>query len=211
MTDRISLYNKALLYCSEPPLASLEAANVSRRVLDAVWDDGAVRKILEEGLWNSALRTLEIAYEPGIEPPFGHRRAFVQPDDLVRVNALCADPFLRQPLLQYLDEAGYWYADITTLYVSYVSDDPAFGGDLAGWSPSLAEAGARWIASVAAHGFNKAETQIQRMEAMAEHAFSVARNRDAMNQPTRFAPPGSWTRARSGLSGRYDRAGAASR
>lgn len=203
MTDKLSLYNKALLYCSEAPLAGLEDDTTARRVLDAVWDDGALRKILEEGFWNNAIRTLELAAEPGIEPPFGRRFAFVQPDDFVRVVALCQDEFLRAPLLDYVDEAGHWYADIDRIFVSFVSDDAAYGGDLSRWPPSLAEAGARWLASVAAHGFNKAEAQIQRMEAAAFRAFSIARNRDAMNQPTRFAPPGAWLRARAGRAGRY--------
>ncbi len=204
MTNRLSLYNKALLYCSEPPLADLAAATTARRVLDAVWTDGAVRKILEEGFWNTGLRTVEIAYDPGVAPSFGHARAFAQPDDLVRVNALCQDAYLTSPLLSYLDEAGYWYANIDVIYVSFVSDDPAFGGDLSRWPPSLAEAGARWLAAVAAHGFNKAESQIERMEAAARQAFAIARNRDAMNQPTRFLPPGRWTQARRGrIADRY--------
>lgn len=196
MTDKLAILNKALLYCSEQPLQSLTEDRTARRVLDAVWDGGAVRHILEEGLWNVALRTLELPYDPGIEPPFGHARAFRQPSDLVRISAMAADPWFRMPLTDYLDEAGYWYADVDTLYVSYVSDDAAFGGDLARWPPSLAEAGARWIASVAAHGFNKAEAQIERMEQAAERAFMKARSRDAMNQPTAFTPPGRWVRAR---------------
>ena len=63
MTDRLSLYNKALIYCSEAPLDSLEADSVARRVLDAVWNDGAVRKVLEEGLWNVALRSVALDYD----------------------------------------------------------------------------------------------------------------------------------------------------
>lgn len=205
MTDRLALYNKALLYCSEPPLQSLEDDVTARRVLDAIWADRALAKVLEEGLWNVALRTLEIAYDPGVAPPFGQARAFAQPADLVRVAAIACDAHLRQPLLTYLDEAGYWYADVDRIFVSYVSDDPAFGGDLSRWPPSLADAAARWIAALAAHGFNKAETQIHRMEAAAERAFALARNRDAMNQPTRFPPPGRWLSARAGRFDARDR------
>ena len=205
MTDRLALYNKALLYCSEPPLQSLEDDVTARRVLDAIWADRALAKVLEEGLWNVALRTLEIAYDPDVAPPFGQGRAFAQPPDLVRVAALTSDAHMRQPLLTYVDEAGYWYADVDRIFVSYVSDDPAYGGDLSRWPPSLADAAARWIGALAAHGFNKAETQIQRMEAAAERAFALARNRDAMNQPTRFPPPGRWLSARAGRFDARDR------
>lgn len=198
MTDRLSLYNRALLYASEQPLASLEVDTTARRVLDAVWADDAVGKILEEGLWNVALRSVELGSDPNVAPAFGRPHAFPKPADLVRVNAISADPYFDRPLLGYLDEAGYWHADLDVIYVSYVSDDPEFGGDLSRWPPSLAEAAARWLASVAAHGFNKAEAQIQRMEIAAERAFAVARGRDAVNQPTRFLPQGRWTRARAG-------------
>ncbi len=207
MTDRLSLYNKALLYCSEAPLDGLEADGVARRVLDAVWNDGAVRKVLEEGLWNSALRSVALDYDPDVMPAFGHARAFRQPDDLIRLNAISADAYFGQPLLAYLDEAGFWYADLDRVYLSYVSDDAGYGGDLSRWPASLAEAAARWIASVAAHGFNKAEAQIQRMELAADRAFATARNRDAMKQPTRFAPAGSWSRSRHGGYGRFDMGG----
>lgn len=202
MTSRLALYNRALIFCSEQPLADLEANTSARHALDALWTDGAVRKVLEEGLWNVGLRALELPYDPGVAPPFGHAHAFAQPADLVRVNAICRDPYMAEPLLNYLDEAGYWYADPDVIYVSYVSDDPNFGGDLSRWPPSLAEAAARWLASVAAHGFNKAEAQIQRMEAAADRAFAVARSRDAANQPTAFAPPGRWLRARAGGASR---------
>ncbi len=208
MTDRLSLYNRALLYCSETPLLSLEDQSVARRVLDAVWQDGAVRKILEEGLWNVAIRSLALDSDPSVSPPFGQTNAFRQPADMVRLNALCRDAHMNDPLTGYLDEAGYWFADVETLYVSYVSDDPAYGGDLARWPGSLADAAARWLAAVAAHGFNKAETQIQRMEAAAEHAFAIARSRDAMNQSPRFAPTGRWVRARQGgVSGSWRQGG----
>lgn len=201
MTDRLSLYNKALLYCSEAPLESLEDSGVARRVLDAVWNDGAVRKVLEEGLWNAALRSLELAPDPDVTPGFGYANAFRQPEDLVRLNALSTDAYFGRPLLGFLDEAGYWYADCDRIFVSFVSDGADYGGDLSRWPASLAEAAARWIASIAAHGFNKAEAQIARMEAAAERAFVIARGRDAANQPTRFLPPGSWTEARGGRYG----------
>ena len=201
MTTRLNLYNSALLYCSEPPLASLEDETVARRVLDAVWDDGAVDKILAEGLWNNALRARSLAADPELAPAFGQAHAFRQPDDFVRLAAIALDPHMNQPLTGYLEEAGYWFADAEPVYVSYVSNDGAYGGDLSRWPPALAEAAARWIASVAAHGFNKAETQIQRMEQSAREAFVIARGRDAAQQATRFLPSGRWLRARSRRNG----------
>lgn len=201
MTDRLGIYNRALGYASEQPLASLGDDIFARRALNAVWNAGAVRRVLEQGLWNTALRSVELRFDTVVTPPFGRARAFAQPSDLVRTAAVCSDPYFRVPLTDYADESGYWYADLDVIYVTYVSDDPNFGGDVSRWPPSLTEAAARWLASVAAHSFNKSGAQIERMEAAARQAFSVARSRDAANQPTAFPPPGRWTSARRGSGG----------
>lgn len=201
MTDRLKLYNRALLYCSERPLVTLEDNTPPRRTLDAVWDGGAVDEILENGLWNCAIRTAKIEYTGDIEPSFGYRRAFTRPDDWLRTAAVSAGEYFNPPLRQYADEGGYWYADYESIYVKYVSNHGDYGGDLGGWPPSLTEAAARWLASKAAHGFNRARVEIGEMEAAAERAFVNARSKDAQRDATKFMPEGSWIRSRRGSRG----------
>ena len=38
---------------------------------------------------------------------------------------------------QFKDEAGFWYADLDTIYVRFVSNDATYGGDLANWPQSF--------------------------------------------------------------------------
>src|SRR3546814_10721056 len=73
---QLSLYNGALRLCGEAKLANLTEDREPRYVLDDVWDDGALRHCLQQGLWNFAMRTVEAEYSPSVEPSFGFRRAF---------------------------------------------------------------------------------------------------------------------------------------
>ena len=130
-TTRLKLYNEALItFLGERALGSLAENREPRRVLDAVWDNGAIDYCLEQGLWNFATRAQQITYSPSVEPPFGYRYAFTKPDDYVRTAAVCSDERFNCPLTQYADEGGFWFADLDTLYVKYVSDDDQYGYDL---------------------------------------------------------------------------------
>jgi hypothetical protein len=43
----------------------------------------------------------------------------------VLTSGVFQDEFMRTPLTDYADEAGYWFSDYDTIYVRYVSDDAA--------------------------------------------------------------------------------------
>jgi hypothetical protein len=144
---KLTLYNDALLLCGERFLASLTEEREPRRLLDRAWDGGAVRACLEMGQWGFAMRTIQLDYDSGIQPDFGYARAFVKPTDWVLTSGLCSDEFFRSPLTRYTDEAGYWYSDLDTIYVRYVSDDVATAATIrcgrtpsATWWPSTSPA-----------------------------------------------------------------------
>ena len=59
-TTRLGLYNKALLYSSEPPLATLSDESKGRRVMDEIWASNLIDDVLSEGLEGFALG-LELA------------------------------------------------------------------------------------------------------------------------------------------------------
>ena len=107
MTDRLSIYNGALMLAGERFLASLTEEREPRRLLDHVWDTGGLKACLEMGQWAFAMRTTQVDYDTSVEPGFGYHRAFVKPDDWVLTSAVCEDEFFRSPLLRYWDEAGY--------------------------------------------------------------------------------------------------------
>ena len=101
MTDRLSIYNLAMLNMGERPLASLTEDREPRRIMDQIWNTGGVQTCLEEGQWFFAMRTSQIDYDTDVQPPFGYNRAFSKPDDWLLTCGVCSDEFFRVPLLRY--------------------------------------------------------------------------------------------------------------
>jgi hypothetical protein len=215
LTDRLSLYNGALRECQERRLASLAENREPRRLLDDVWNagDGILRFVLQAKQWNFARRTVELAADTAVEPAFGYTFAFAQPDDFLRTCRLCSDERLIVPLLDYQVEAGYWYADIEPIYLTYVSNDTDYGGDYAKWPPNFVLWVETHMASLIAGRLTGSDSKRNDLLKLAEMRLKKAASTDAMEGPTEFPPEGSWVRSRRGGSGlrRRDDRGSRSR
>jgi hypothetical protein len=194
---RLSIYNGALLVCEERFLASITEEREPRRLLDYVWDNGGITSCLEEAQWEFAMRTVQLDYDSQIDPDFGLHRAFQKPDDWVLTSALCSDEFFRAPVTRYADEAGYWYTDIDTIYVRYVSNSEDYGMDMNAWPESFKE-------FVYAHFAYRIIGKLQgasvekklEIEKQRRRALDHAKNKAAMAGPTSFSAQGSWVNAR---------------
>lgn len=202
MTDKLSLYNGALREMGERKLGSLSENVERRRVLDSIWDADAVKTCLAAGLWNFAMRTMSVDYSPSVEPDFGYRRAFDKASDWLRTAAVCEDEYLKVPLLHYIDEAAYLFADLDTIYVKFVSDDNEYGNDLANWPPNFVRYVEAWLAARSAKALTGSSQTRDEMERLAEIWLVKAKSTDAMDDPTAFLPQGSWSRARQGRGNR---------
>lgn len=202
--DKLSLYNGALHIIGDRKLASLSENRESRRVLDDIWDRGAVRFCLEQGFWNFAMRTVAIEYSPSVEPPFGYRYAFDKPVDWIRTAALCQDAYFNVPLTAYSDEAGFWFADLSPIFVQYVSDDLAYGGDFSLWTESFRRYVEQYLASRGCERLSQNASKQEKIDGDMKRILGNARSKDAMNSGARFMPRGTWTRSRFGdyFSGR---------
>lgn len=202
MTTQLGIYNGALRILKERKLASLSENREPRRLLDDVWGDGqtegAVKFCLEMAHWTFATRTVQIDYSPSVEPPFGYRYAFDQPSDMVRVNGIWTDPHCTQPLLRYADERHYWFCDQSVIYVSYVSNADEYGADLSLWPESFVKVVEAYLAKEIAGSLTQGENRIERANAEWAEAKKLAASIDAMNKPTSFPPPGTWSRSRQG-------------
>jgi hypothetical protein len=207
MPTQLSLYNGALLALGERKLLNLSENREPRRVLDAFWDDEAVRYLLSRGLWNFAKRSVRIEYDPDYESEFGFRYAFTKPDDWVRTMALCTDEYFQSTLLRYSDEAGFWYADVDTIYVQFVSDDEDYGSDLSLWPENFTQYAEHWLALKACKRIANSTTDKEQLKADVRRLLTEAKSSDAMDEPTSFPPSGSWARARSSGWSRRDRIG----
>lgn len=198
---RLKIYNGALRILGERKLASLSENREPRRVLDDIWDDQFTDYCLEQAPWNFAMRSIELSYSPSITPAFGYTRAFDKQSDWIRTAAVSLDEFFNTPLTQYTDEGEYWRANHDTLYIKYVSNDASYGGDLSLWPASFVRYVEAQLAMEACSRITKSDNERLDIERRVKRMLAEAKNKDAMNQPTQFAPTGSWVNSRVGPYG----------
>lgn len=208
MTTKLLIFNGALRMCGERKLASLSENRQPRHLLDDEWADGAVDYCLGAGQWKFAKRTVEIASSVGVTPAFGYTKAFAIPDDFIRTAALCSDPYLRVPLLAYSQEQAYWFADVDPIYVSYISNDASYGGDMSLWPQEFVLFVQAYLAGKIVTALTQDKEQRKQSLGLERKYLLEAKSSDAMEGPTMFPPPGSWVQARVGRgAGRRDRGG----
>lgn len=203
MSNQLNVYNDALQLVGERQLVSLTENREPRRLLDAVWD-GALKYCLEQGQWNFAIRSVRVNYSPSVEPPFGYRRAFNKPDDYVRTVAFASDPFFNSPIIQYTDEAGFWFCDLDEIFIRYVSNDQSFGLDSSLWPETFSSFVAAYLAKKIAPRL-KNGTDRERLAREYKVAKTDALTKDAIQEPTKIFPTGRWVRSRHGGSLRNSR------
>lgn len=199
---QLGLYNEALRLIGERRLANLSENREPRRVLDDIWNDGAINYCLEQGQWNFAMRAVEIDASTTTIPSFGYQNAFDKPSDHIRTTGVCEDEYLTVPLTHMLEEVGFWLADIDPIYVRYISNAASYGNDLSRWPNTFSKYVAAFLASEAVFTITQSpEKQSLIMGLMARRLID-ARSKDAMSDPTMFMPQGGWTSSRSGGSRR---------
>lgn len=201
MSTKLSIYNGALRILGERK-TTLTENREPRRLLDDVWDDDGVRKCLQMGQWNFAIRSAQMDYDSGIEPPFGYRRVFSKPDDFVRTVGVCSDEFFKCPLVEYQDNNSYWLADLDAIFVRYVSDDDDYGYDFSKWPPNFTSFVEAWFAQQIAPRITGSEQARALTQRDVDKLLRAAKATDSMEEPPGFQPAGSWTRARHGSAGR---------
>lgn len=195
---RLSLYNGALSICGGTSLALLTEDREARYILDEAWDSDIIDGCLESGFWNHAMRTVQVEYNASVEPPFGYRRAFDKPSDLKKLASLCTDEYFRDPLYQYQDEGSYWFCDLDTIYVRYVSNDTSYGMDLSLWPVSFTRfVEASFAARIIKRLTDGAEDEKDVLAKLRKYRTEALAS-DAMKDPVSFPPPTGWQMARGG-------------
>jgi hypothetical protein len=198
VTTQLKLYNEALLICGERQLSTVSDDVKTRYLLDSLWNNGAVDQCLASGQWRFAIRSQAIDYNSAIDPEFGYAYAFTKPSDWVATAAICSDEYYRSPLLDYVYEAGYWYADVTVLYVRYVSNHASYGTDYSNWPSLFADYVAHYLAAKLILDLTSDEKKQSLVFGLREKAMLRAKNHDAMGDPTKFPPSGTWSGSRGG-------------
>jgi hypothetical protein len=205
MATKAGIFNAALTELGHRTLSDTGENVEAGRVLNARYDR-VVADCLSAGSWNFAMETIKAVADTGVTPEFGPTEVFLKPSDWVRTFALSTDEYFNFPLLDYVDDASFWSADSSPVYVRYVSNDTGLGLELTRW-PAAFERYVELELAVRSAKKLTQDTQLRdELKKDRDKARLRALNHDAMNEANpKFAPPGSWTRSRGGRSGRGDR------
>lgn len=195
MTTKLGLYNDALLICGERFISSLTESREPRYLLDHAYDQGAVDDCLENGFWPFATRSVQLDYDASEDPSFGYGYAFSKPSDWVSTIGVCSDEFFNVPLTQHTFENELWYADITPIYLKYVSNDTSYGYNLAIWPTSFKDYVATYLASKIVPKLAD-EPKVKEVMDELKKAKLNALNNAGQSLPTSFPAQGSWVRSR---------------
>ena len=201
MATKLGIFNSALVELGHRRLSDTGEAVEAGRELNAVYND-VVAECLAVGSWNFAMETIQADADTGVTPAFGFTEVFAKPSDWVRTIGVSQDEYFNFPLLQYYDDANFWSADSTPIYVRYVSDDTGLGLELNRWPPAFTRYVALEHAVRVCERLTQNSSLAERTEDRRDRAKRMALNQDAMNEAQpKFAPPGSWTSSRGGKSG----------
>jgi hypothetical protein len=201
MTTRLKLYNGALMALGHRRVTDTGEGVEAARELTAVFDD-VVNECLSAGSWNFAMETIKAASDTGVTPEFGFPEVFAKPSDWVRTIGISEDEYFAVPMLQYYDDASFWSADTTPIYIRYVSNDTGLGFEFTRWPQNFARFVELELAVRVCYRLTQNASLEELVLKKRERARRTALNHDAMNEPQpKFAPPGSWVLSRGGGRG----------
>ncbi len=201
MADKLSIYNGTLLLLKARRIATLSDNRAERRSLDAVWAE-TLDYMLEQGFWDFAGRTEELMSSDTAIPQFGYRYAYELPDDYLRTLRISDNEYLEPDLKYYEPEGDHIFTDVNPLYLRYVSNHYAYGGDPGKWKPTFARAfeyELAWRAGPQIASLSSTDREEIRKER--KRMLTEAKSKDGANQPMVIRRPGQLVTARAGHRG----------
>lgn len=195
MADKLDIYREALRHIGAERLVSLTEVRPERVLLDDVWSSAA-RHVLSEGLWNFATRTAALDYDEDSAVYIGFNYCFTKPTDLVRTAGVSQDGQFNDGFETWKDEGNFIYANITSLYLEYISDDPAYGMNLGLWTEQFTRAVAAYLAFQIAQPVTTSDTLRNSMWQLYKRLLKDAKALDATEDRIRRPPAGRLVKAR---------------
>lgn len=201
MTTKLSVYNAALVSLGNAPLASTSDNVSARKTLDAVWDD-TLAYMVEAGLWKFAARAQALttgSSQGNSTSAIGLHVQYTLPSDFVRIINISDNNRHRPTLLNWKIEQDQLYCDASQVYLEYVSNSTGYGYASTNWTPAFTKAMADELALRGAPLLLAAsQTKIEQLEKKAKRSLFIAKQRDAMQNPESWPPPGRLVRSRAG-------------
>lgn len=202
MADKLRIYKGALRLLGPHELATLADDRPERYQLDDAWDD-AVEHLLNQGLWNFAIRAVQLSADDDVAPLFGWDYGFSQPDDYIRTVGISDEPTFRNGFENYEIEAGKWFANIDTLYLRYVSNDAQYGLNIGSWTQAFAKCLEAYLAFETGLPVSGDRGNRNDLFSLYEKRLTRAKTLDAFDESVKYSPQGRFVRAR--FSRRYGR------
>lgn len=201
MADRLSLYRGALRLLGPSNLAALTEDRPERHALDAAWEP-SVNDMLNEGMWNFAIRAVSLEQDEDIEPRFGYTYGFRKPEDWIRTVGISQSPEFIEGLPDYEDEADYWYANPDVIYVRYVSNDEEWGWNVGRWRQAFSSALEARLAFECGLPISGDKSNRNDLFQLYESRLKRAKILDAVDERVREQPVGRLVRSRFAYQGR---------
>lgn len=195
MADKLNVYNGALRLLGQEILPSLTEEGPSRRALDSAWQDCG-DYLLAKGLWNFAIRTVELAPDDGQTPIPGYDYSFAHPVDWVRTLAISQSSDFIEGLRDYEDQAGFWYCSATPIYLRYVSNDDAYGWNVTAWRQPFAKCFSAYLAFECGLPISNDKSNRNDIYTLYKGLLKDAKALDAVDERVRDKPAGRLTRSR---------------
>lgn len=205
--SQLDFYNGALLLLKETPLANLNENREARFLLDQEWNlnqgqgSHIFNSCLSEADWLFGQRTQQLQYNQNAVPSFGYPYAFNVPADLVRLMVIAYDPYLRNSLNQYQMEGGYIFCGLQTLYLRWVSNDPAWGMNTAIWPEIFIDYVFAHLAYKIAGKVTGGKMTPEDVRKEKVRLLGDAAGKNAIARPVAFPPRGTWLLSRHGVRG----------
>ena len=196
----LKIFNMALAEIGQASILATGEAGLNPAALGEIYDD--TRKYcLEQGYWNFAINTAELATQGGVVL-FGYTYPYQKPSGWKRTVRLSASNTYWPPLEDYEDAQNQIHANVSPLYAAFVATDGGF--PLTNWPDSYATYVSCELAYRISKRIGAAQDEREAIEKRRNQTLSDALTKDAMNEGVRYPPEGRWVMSRRG-SRRGDR------
>jgi hypothetical protein len=196
MASKLSIFKGALRLLGPHELAALTDDRPERYQLDDAWDD-AVEFLLGQGLWNFAIRVVQIDKTVSPSPaPIGWDYAFAKPTDWIRTAGISNETTFRLGFEDYEDEGSRWVANVDPLYVRYVSNDAAYGLSIASWPQAFAKTLEAYLAFESGLPISGDRGNRNDLYSLFKERLKMAKTLDAFYEAVDYPPAGRLVRSR---------------
>lgn len=194
MASKLEIYQGCLRLLGPHQLLSLSESTPNKLRLDEAWDS-VVIYCLKRGLWNFAIRSVELLDDEDVESRFGWDYAFSHPTDMLRLVNISDQAILTQ-FEQFENETGYFFANVDTLYLRYISNEESYGLNIGAWPEDFCEVVKARLAFETALAITGDRGLRQDALALFDKNLSTAKTLDAIDERVKFKPEGRLVRAR---------------